>query len=166
MLDRRRFTFATLVALVSAPAAAHDEIPELQQPVGPSPERSLLPVFQLRRNGSELEIDLVLRNTGTAPVDVLVGVGSRPGASLVVATEDGEPLDEIVEVGRRDVMSRLGPVPRYAPLAAGGSIPLGTYRFRYPASRPDVSVDVTASVLLGTPVVLPVQRLRTSRAGA
>lgn len=169
MLDRRQFTFAGLVALVSGTAAASDglPIPELGAP-GPTPTSgaTLVPVYAPKRKGNELQIDLVLRNTGTAPIDFLVRIGSRPGPALTVTLADGTALEEIVELGRRDMMSRIGPLPQFAPLAAGESIPAGTFRFRWLASRPDAPFDVAAEISTSeTVLALPAQRLSLARAG-
>ena len=168
MLDRRQFTFAGLVALVSGSAAASDvqSIPEVGATSGPGAAAAIVPVYAPKRKGDELQIDLVLRNIGRAPVDVLLAIGSRPGPQLTVTLADGSVLEEIVEVGRRDMMSRIGPLPQFAPIAAGESTPAGTFRYRFPSSRPDAGFDVVAEVSTSdTVLTLPVQRLNTARAG-
>jgi hypothetical protein len=166
MLDRRQFTFASLVTLISSSAAAAAPIPQ-QQPTPKAAGRpSLVPTYVLKRKGNEVQIHVAIRNVGAEPVDMLVALGSRPGPRVTATLPDGAELEEIVEVGRRDIMSRIGPMPHYSPIAAGASVDIGTYRFVWLASRPDPVLSVVAEVYTGDePVVLSAQQLSMAVAG-
>lgn len=160
MLDRRQFTFAALVTLISSSAAA-ETIPEVQ-PQLPSSPATLVPVYRAKRKGNEVQIDVSIRNAGTDAVDLLVAYGSQPAPRLTATLADGAVLEQLVEVGRRDLMSRIGPAPRYAPVAAGESVTVATYRFAYSGS--DSVVDVAIEVSTGQfPFALPTQRLTLAR---
>jgi hypothetical protein len=161
MLDRRSFTFGALLGLVSqsAAAASGPAIPEIAEPTGVS-GRWLRPHYRVRRKGDELLVDLTLENTGPEAVDVLVEIGSRPGARVDVMLEDGVRLHEIVRVDRRAMISRVGPMPRYAPIAAGRTLAAGTFRFEWTADLTDVPIDLVAKVSLpgNVEVELPSER--------
>lgn len=155
MLDRRAFTFGSLVALISRGASASSGVePEEQRAATGIAGRWLVPSYVTRRKGGELHIELSLHNSGEEPIDLLVRSGSRPGPTLDVYLEDGLGLPEIVDPDRRDLVSRIGSSGQYAPLGAGQSLKLGPWRFEWAADLTDVPVDIVAKVYLGSDVTV------------
>ncbi|MEQ1505487.1 MAG: hypothetical protein ABMB14_24860 [Myxococcota bacterium] len=169
-LDRRRFTFGSLLALVAPSAAA--AIPELQAPqpppqlvpqAGPAPV-GLRPVVAVERAPGRLYVDLALINEGSAPIDVLIALGARPGAAMNVVVVDGAGQFVALErdIDRRELVSRMGPMPQWAPIAAHHRAELGRYAFLLAGSAPvAVRIDVRVETGSGS-VELPTVRVGAS----
>ncbi|MEZ4241125.1 MAG: hypothetical protein R3F59_34190 [Myxococcota bacterium] len=145
MLDRRSFTFGSLLALGGTAAAAEPPIPELQQA---PPAARLRATWALAERGERLLATLTLHNDGREPIDVMVARGSLPGP-FVQATVDGEPLTmDLSKAKRRDLMSRVGPVPRFEAIAAGGEAKVG-FAFALAAPLDGRPVDLLLMVSYG-----------------
>jgi hypothetical protein len=153
MMDRRTFTFATLLGIGTAATAHAGARPQAAS------SAELRATWAVKRKGSQLLASLTLHNDGTEPVDVAVTRGSQPGA-WVVARVDGEEVTRVLtDLERRDVMTRIGPMPKYEPVLAGRSREIGTYT--YQLSDPD-SAEVELEVIVDTGmdvVNLPTQRI-------
>jgi hypothetical protein len=148
-LSRRAFTFASLAATfgaklahaeapqAQAPNAPPPTIPEVDEPVAAEPAQSqfaasatLVPVGR-----GQVELSLQIKNKG-GKTSVLVARGSRPAADpVVVVNVNGAPVELTrvqTEVDRREFMSRMGPVPRFADVKANETFALGPWRFALP----------------------------------
>lgn len=153
MMDRRTFTFASLVGLGTASAATAG-IPEADSAHG------LRASWAVARKGPLLKATLTLHNDGAEALDVMVARGSRPGPQ-VAARLGGEDLPEVLtDLERREWMSRIGPRPKFDALAAGRSKEIGTYTFQL--TDPDVrEVELSVGVTTGDDhVQLPAQTVR------
>ncbi len=154
-LSRRSFSFASLAALFgtstarAAPQAQQQAagIPELDgPPPSPAPATKVTP--SLVREGGELVVTVAVHNEGAEPTSVLVAFGARPAeAPVVTLVMGGSPIElapVLGEVDRREMMSRMGPVPRWAEVVAGASVTLGPYRYALPkGAEPPVAVRGT-----------------------
>jgi len=160
--NRRQFTFGALMLALSGKARA-DEPSDAPAPQAPSPPAApsdppaLEASYEARRVGDELHIDLSLANDGE-PTDLISRWGSRLGPVLVAAIAvDGEQteLARVIDVDRRELVSRVGPRPQFAPLAKGGRLDIGTYRFAWVEGWPEGEVELTLTVEATTgPVTL------------
>lgn len=173
MLDRRNFTFGMLLGLGTAAAGtAHAGSPAYQtaaQTLIPeaSPEAAMPPLsvrYVVAQQGKTLEVRMFLTNTSSEPVSFVMKRGSRPGPWLVaqrVGAPEGEQLAEIIELDRKELISRIGPRPQYQALAAGSETEVGVYRFETPEGRVG-QVVLTATVDLASfeSVTLPPQVLK------
>lgn len=166
-LPRRDFTFASLALALGATARAAGP----QQAPAEPPAPALEPTFALTRDGDELRVALTLTNRSEEAVEVLFARGSRPGPDLQARLEvDGESiaLPEAMEVQLRELVSRMGPIPRWEALAAGERREVATWRFALPAGV--VSEPVGLSLRVDTdrgPVVRVQSGLRwDARAGS
>jgi hypothetical protein len=76
---------------------------------------------------------LSLTNTSNSPVDLIVARRNGPGA--YVTAEAGETrLEAILDRGQQaDLVSRMGPMPKYGVILANQQLDAGTFRFRLPA---------------------------------
>lgn len=149
-LSRRSFSFASLAALLGGRAAQAAEpsaqqqapIPELADPVAPPAAPKV--TATLKREGDEVVLTLTVRHEGGGEeLAVMVAQGSRPPGNPVVLLTDAEAgLARVYgEVDRRELMSRMGPLPRWANVVAGGSVEIGPYRFALPkGARPPATV--------------------------
>lgn len=128
MIGRRRFTFGALLAVGTASSAARASVGES----GPSPDALLAAEYRVSQRRGVLEVELALTNVSSGTIELQTLLGSRPGPRLeahVVGTPDGERLPEIVKFDRRELISRMGPAPTYAAVAAGHTVRIGTYQF-------------------------------------
>jgi len=150
--SRRQFTFGALMLALSGKAHAAKPGPKLPQqqqarptdPV-PTPTPLLSPRWAVGRKGKELHVFLALENAGD-PTDVIVKWGSRLGPSLTaaIAVEDRyQELAQVFDVDRRELVSRMGPRPTFAPLARNGVLEIGTYRFAWVDGLPEDAVRLT-----------------------
>lgn len=153
MATRRSFTFGSLVLALTGPSLARAEEPQRQAAVAPpraQPEPPRLKIhLDARRKGQVLLADVRVENLQREPVDLVVRWGSRPGVHLDAAISvAGEPLGlaAVLEGDRREFMSRLGPVPEWAPLAGGKSLKMGPYKFGWPEGVPDGEVTFSGFV--------------------
>lgn len=164
-VDRRKFTFGSLFAAFAVPAAASDtvgriaELDEAPQPTpqaqaqAPSPyadpapaaAAALTPRWTVEREKGGIKATLALRNDSDEAIDLLVAVGRRPGPA-VSAFVDGASLEAIATVDRRDMMSRVGPMPRFALVAARAWQDVGTYRFAAAADAREVELRAWVTV--------------------
>jgi hypothetical protein len=170
MLDRRRFTFGSLVALVSGTAAASTDAsqapPEVEPEVPAPPGPVLASSWAVERDKGSRQIlaTLTVRNDGPEPVELMVARGRNPGAR-VTAEVDGEPLPPVFAVDRRELMSRVGPLPRYQVLAVGEAVEIGPYRFELPPGVEAVTMQAevvhTTGVVFLAPVAVPLGRARS-----
>jgi hypothetical protein len=136
-LSRRGFTFASLIAAISPAASAAEPspstIPELDEP--PAPGARLQVSAAVTRRGETLEVTLQVANRGEA-VDLLVAEGSRPASRpevFALVDADRVPLAPILgERDRREMLSRIGPLPRFQTLEPEATIALGPHAFQGP----------------------------------
>ena len=157
--NRRQFTFGALLLAVAGPARAagledlkkpgKKALPQ-QQAASPDPEVTpdLHIAIEPRIEGEYLHLTVSVQNRGE-PLDVMVAMGSRPGPTLTaIATIDDEalPLGDATEFDRREMMSRLGPRPEFAPLARGGTLQIKPYRLMWPKGVEQVPVAITVQV--------------------
>jgi hypothetical protein len=171
-LSRRQFSFASIAAMFGT--AAHAAGPSDNRAVGQAPTipeldaptNIVVPGYEsdggspvvitpvLVRSGQALELTVTVRNLAAkrGQVSILTHMGSNPvGAPRLVAMVGGvtqELQQAPAQVDRRQLMSRMGPVPRYRALAAGEAVELGPYRFDLPkgATPPgEVSGEVHVS---------------------
>jgi hypothetical protein len=154
MMDRRTFTFATLLGLGTAGAAHAGGMPQAAAPAG------LRATWSVARKGSRVLATLTLHNEGAEAIDVAVTRGSQPGPWVTARAADEELPRILTDLERRDMMSRMGPLPQYEPVLAGKSQEIGTYTFQL--SDPDTEeVTLELMVSAGEDVVdLPTQRVR------
>lgn len=143
-MNRRTFTFAALALAGTASAS------EPQGAQGVAPTAPVEGRWSVKAVPGELTVTLGVVNTGRKAVDVLAQRGSRPGAYVQAYVKvEGEEiaLAEILDAaGRREMMSRMGPVPKYEPIAAGGSRPFGPYRFTLPEGAEKETFRLAAQV--------------------
>jgi hypothetical protein len=141
-------TFALLLAATSAPAWADQSV--IAEIENAAERTTLQPQWTSRVEGGELVLQLHLANFGEVAADVVVGRGRLPGAWLAVEA-DGVALEQILTRSEQmESMSRMGPMPRFAALAPGKAVDIGTYRFALPkGQRPD-TVRVVGSVSTAT----------------
>jgi hypothetical protein len=104
--------------------------------------------------GNALLVTLAVRNEGSRSADVQVRRGSGPGAFLTARAGDAvdaEILRPIVsdQQMRQEMMSRMGPMPVYEPVAAGQSTVVGTWRFEYDGKRDLSALVFDATVFAG-----------------
>jgi hypothetical protein len=100
---------------------------------------------------------LTLVNTSSKPIDLLVARGSSPGAR-VNATMAGTRLEPVYAPSSRfEGMSRMGPMPVYAPIAGNRELLAGTFRFTLPAGSADQAIELQATIQAedGRTIVLP-----------
>jgi hypothetical protein len=132
-MSARSLTFASLL-LAAAPPALAETPAQVAAPAPGQPADSvpLSPRWSTSVKGTVLVARLTLVNTGDAPVDLLVRRGSSPGPS-VIALVDGTQLVPVLDPSQeREVISRMGPMPVYAPVAGAGEVEVGTFRFTLP----------------------------------
>ncbi len=143
-------SFASLLFAMVQPAAA--EIPEVQQakttdstaPEAPATQVSARWSHEIK--GNELLVKLTLVNTNSEPVDVVVTRGKQPGP-WVQASVDGMSLERILTKAEMSgEMSRMGPMPQWAPVAAGKEILAGTYRFALPEGYAGGPIEIKGQV--------------------
>ena len=146
--DRRTFTFASL-GLALATAARAQAPNEPPAAAGPSPT-PVAARWALARSGRDVVATLTLANTGAEPIEVLSAIGSRPGPSVVAYLEiDGDDL-ELPQVtappDRRELISRMGPRPQWAPIAAGEQLAIPAYTFSLPRGAATGALTLVATV--------------------
>ena len=139
MLDRRTFTFATLLAAAGPAAAA------APSQLVPAPDGAFAGTWKVTRKGDKLRITLTVHNRSDRAADVQVQWGHQPGAAVLAYAEGAELTRVLTDVERRDVMSRVGPRPVFAAVPAGQSVELAPYLFQL-ADPDTVEVVVTATV--------------------
>lgn len=147
-LSRRSFSFASLAALLGVSRAAAAAVPEAQAAADPGqappipevaaaagPSATVTP--RLARSGKQLALTIVVRNDGPGALLVQTKLGSRPAGdhALFVQVDGGEIALErqLGEVDRREMMSRMGPMPTVVNLASGQSLEVGPVLFALPA---------------------------------
>lgn len=154
MINRRIVTFGSL-ALAASPAVGVASEPH------PTQVAALEPVIALTRIGHTLHVDLAARNRSAEPVDLLVAWGSRPAPDLRVALQvDGEAIElaRVFDVDRREVMTRAGPRPRWAPIAVNETADIGRYAFTLPEGVEDDERCVVVGELTTQAAVVPFRR--------
>ncbi|MCB9685100.1 MAG: hypothetical protein H6738_07245 [Alphaproteobacteria bacterium] len=160
-LSRRSFTFASLVAAMSPRVAhagkrSHDAIPEVeeaQQQVLAQADPSAAPrAFEVKVQSSVergvIEVSLHLTNVSDERIDVMSKVGSRSAGDVrILAEVDGQSVylqHVLSDVDRREMMSRMGPLPRFEAVKPKASLVMGPYRFTVPqGARPPFTLDVS-----------------------
>jgi hypothetical protein len=157
-MTRRTFTFASLALAGIANVAVAGEAAQTQQPAASEPtKRPLSGRWSVHTATSEgatavdqLVVGLKVVNDSADPIDVMVAIGSRPGADMTaritVGAEDVALAAIASELSRADMMSRMGPRPRYEAIATGAHADLGEYRFSLPAGAENDAVQLTAQV--------------------
>lgn len=146
-------SFASILFAMVQPAAA--EIPEVQaarttesaEPQGPAAPVTARWSHAIK--GKELHVTLTLVNANTEPVDVVVSRGKQPGP-WVQASVDGTSLERILtKTEMQGEMSRMGPMPAWAPVAPGKEILAGTYRFALPEGYAGGPIRIEGEVSQG-----------------
>jgi hypothetical protein len=141
-VTRRTFSFASLV-FASTPAFADSHT------AGPSVGVRLASSVDVTPRGDVLHIRLAILNTSDVPLDVMVELGSRPGPDLrVFLAGEGEDIElaEVTKVERREILSRMGPRPRYEALAIGGRLEVGRWTYGLPQGADREAFRVVAHV--------------------
>ncbi len=149
MATRRSFTFGSLVLALTGPSAARASAGAGAAAGAETKLPSLKIDLSARRRGGLLIVDLTVENQEHAPVEIVTQLGSRPGAWLTAAISlSGERLElaPVLEGDRREMLSRVGPIPQWAPLAAGKRLRMGPYKFAWPKGVPDHAVALHGSV--------------------
>lgn len=132
MIDRRRFSFAALLAVGGASSVARAEGIAKVVAVGAA--------FTATHRKGVLEVKATLTNQSSEPLEVQSLLGSRPGPRLEahrVGAPADEYLAEIVRFDKREMISRMGPPPTFVALAPGKSIEVGPYKFETPEGHLD-----------------------------
>ena len=146
---RRTFTFASLALAAAGTARAAD----LQaQTAAPPPSAR----WKVDRKANEVAVTLTYVNTLDRPVSVLTKRGSSPGGDVQALLQvDGESiaLAEIREKDRREMMSRMGPVPQFVDLGPGAEIAIGPWRFSLPKGAKDERVSFVAQLYVDNEIV-------------
>lgn len=140
MTSRRTFTFASLAVAAGASTARAGQLQ-----AGPD----LGARWSIERTKRELVVTLAVANRGKDPIDLLVKRGSSPGPYVTAALEVEEgpiALSEIHSGDRRELMSRMGPIPQYQTLASGADLVLGPWRFTLPEGADREAVSLVAQV--------------------
>lgn len=165
-------TFASLLLVASGPAEAGGGPQTLDQALSgvEVATPAALPVtarWALSVREGVLTAKLTLVNAGTAPVDVLVQRGSSPGPNVRATLADVSLERVLSDRQEREMMSRMGPMPTYAAIAAGAEREVGTYTFTLPADYQGKRVRLEARVWGedGATVTLPVEMVMGGKAG-
>ena len=143
-------SFASLLFAMIQPAAA--EIPEVQQAkttdstTPEAPATHVTARWSHEIKGNELLLKLTLVNTNAEPVNVVVTRGKQPGP-WVQASVDGTSLERILTKTEMSAeMSRMSPMPAWAPVAPGKELLAGTYRFALPEGYSGGPIQVRGEV--------------------
>lgn len=162
MLDRRKFTFGMLLGAAASASTAASANPEQK---APQAER-FRARYAATSAGKTVEITLALVNLSSEPVSVVSRRGSQPGAGLSVArvgAPDGEQLAPIINVDRKELVSRIGPRPIFETLAAGAEMSFGPYQFASPEGAPEeIVISSWVEVAPYETVEIPPQTIRLS----
>lgn len=134
-MTARSFTFASLLLAAANPAFA--EVPEAVSGTlseqAPADSLPLSAKWELKVKNGVLIAELRLVNTSASAVDVVLTRGHSLGPG-VQASLDDVALNQVLDPAQeRDMMSRMGPMPSYGPIVAGGERTIGTYKFELPA---------------------------------
>ena len=162
----RSFTFASLLLAAANPVFAEE--PQTSSAtyvdVGLPDKLSVAAKWELKIKGNTLVAELKLVNTGTAAVDIVAARGHTPGPG-VNASIDDIVLTRVLEPAQeRDMMSRMGPMPVFGAIAAGGERNIGTYTFELPEGYAGKTLLLVTWVHgQGTEARLPVTLLLDSR---
>lgn len=145
-MNPRALTFASLLLAYAGPAAAVEAIVEPPpSPEAPVPAGDLRAAWRIEVRNGELVVHLSVTNTGSDARDVVVAYGRGPGAWLQAVVGDEELEQVLPRAARADLMSRMGPAPSWAPVAAGATLDLGVYRFTLPKRLRGGQVALTGS---------------------
>lgn len=155
-MNARGWSFASLL-LLAGPALA-DEPAYRVEAIGPKEQQTpphnmdhpdiqgvdLTAKWQTEVRGHRLFVMLTLVNAGVVPVDVIANRDEGAGPDFW-ATVGGKTLSmkRSKEGERWERDSRIGPSPRFTPLAVGGEVTLERYILEIPADRASDVVDIT-----------------------
>lgn len=128
-MSRRRFCQLTVAStlVASLPSLAGEQTP-------------LKAIYSARMKAGQVEVGLVLRNLSAKPLEVLKQQGHRQGLLLSIWSErekswsDLEALDK-EPVSEFDLMSRVGPRPRWSEIPPGQDQSFGSFRAPYDGGR-------------------------------
>ncbi len=139
MIGRRGFTLASLGLVVGASARA-----EVQRA---APRFT----FDVQRKDDHVDVGLSFSHSEPEPTEVLVRRGRSSGAHIELhAILDGEafPLTpSAAGVERREMMSRLGPIPVWELVEAGQPVNFPAIRFDLPREWRACALRAVAEVL-------------------
>ena len=142
-------TFASLLLAATQPAVAGEPMQKQASSSAVADEEKTLPIvgrWTTAEKDGVLVAALTLVNTSPGAVDLLIGRGKSPG-TFVLASIDGVQLSPVYDQSQeREMMSRRGPMPVYAPLAGKGEIVAGVFRFTLPAGYSGQPIDLEATV--------------------
>ncbi len=146
-MSARSLSFASLLLAAVAPAFAGEppnaQVVTAAEPAAAAP--TLAGRWSHTIKGGELFVELKLVNTGPEAIDVLVSRGKMPGTDLQAAI-DGVALTRVFsDEEMSGQMSRMGPMPRFAPVAAKREILAGTYRFQLPQGYAGQAIRLEAT---------------------
>lgn len=149
-------------AVVADPAAAAQAPVDQAAPTDPGDvSHGLGGKWSVHAADGVLTVGLTLVNHGPEPIDVLVAQGSRQGPALqafvAVGGEEVALVEVMPDLSREDLVSRMGPMPRFVPLVTGAETEIAPYKFTLPAGaehdgfRLSATVDTSdnASIVLG-----------------
>ncbi len=147
MATRRQFTFGSLVLALTGSRAAQAGIPTA------APKFDVAFTAKAVRKQRVVEVSLVAELHAEAAMEAVVERGSMPGPWLQASllADAGEPveLSLIYEGNKREMfMSRVGPVPRWAPMAVGKPMSFGPYRFSVPRGAEGSRVQLVGGMEL------------------
>lgn len=148
----RTLTFASLLfaaahpSFAETPAAAANDVPTHSQVTAESGDLPLEGRWKTSVKDGVLVADLTLVNTSKSAVDIVVAYGRSPG-TYVRADMDGARLDQVLDQAQRgERMSRMGPMPKFGPIAAGKELVAGTFKFTLPQGYAGKSIELQATV--------------------
>ena len=156
-MNRRTFTFASLATFAAAAAStAQASDPDANRPT----------TLEGRWTGKVKEgvftLILAVHNCGTTDLSVLLARGSQPGADVTASLATEGPPIALAEVARqvdvRELVSRMGPMPRYAVLAAAQDVEIGAYAFTLPSGADHEPITATATVYVDSDSVVLTHR--------
>lgn len=155
-MNRRTFTFASLATFAAAAA-----------PVAQAAEPANRPTtLEGRWTGAIKDgvftLILAVHNCGTEALSVLIARGSQPGADVTASLSAEHDPIVLAAVAReldvRELVSRMGPMPKYEAIAAGQDVVIGTYAFTLPSGAEREPITATANVYAGMETIVLVHR--------
>ncbi len=162
-------TFASLLLAAMNPAvAATPDTYTTENAAAASPAPSLAEKWKLSVQDGVLVATLTLVNTGSKSATIAEAYGHNPG-TYVSASIDGSALDAVLTRPQElDMMSRMGPMPKFGTIAAGKEYVAGTYKFTLPAGYKGKTVHLEATTTNGdgTELTKSVEMALTGTAGA
>jgi hypothetical protein len=145
-MSARSLSFASLLLAAAPPVLAAEPTNAVVTASDSAAAPAVTGKWSQSVKDGELVLKLTLANTGHEAVDVMVARGKMPGTD-VQASIDGVALARVFsDEEMSGQMSRMGPMPRFAPVAANKQLDAGTFRFTLPEGYHGEAVHVEARV--------------------